>query len=72
MGLYDGIGITEEGSTYEVSKVLDNSPIILVVTPKGQSVTLCAEINGLKDFRNANVVGVVINSVSEKYYSLLK
>lgn len=72
MGLYDGIGITEEGSTYEVAKVLDNSPIILVVTPKGQSVTLCAEINGLKDFRNANVVGVVINSVSEKYYSLLK
>ena len=72
MGLYDGKGITEKGSTYEVSKVLDNSPIVLVITPKAQSVTLCAEINGLKDFRNANIVGVIINSVGEKYYRLLK
>lgn len=72
MGLYDGKGITEEGSTYEVSKVLDNAPIILVLTPKAQSVTLCAEINGLKDFKNANIVGVVLNAVSEKFYSLLK
>lgn len=72
MGLYDGIGITEEGSTYEVSKVLDNTPIILVITPKAQVATLCAEINGLKDFRDANIVGVVINSVGEKYYELLK
>ncbi|MGL5352685.1 MAG: cobyrinate a,c-diamide synthase [Clostridium sp.] len=72
MGLYDGKGITEEGSTYEVSKVLDNTPIILVLTPRAQTVTLCAEINGLKDFKNANIVGVVLNSVSEKFYSLLK
>ena len=72
MGLYDGKGITEKGSTYEVSKILDNAPIILVITPKAQSVTLCAEINGLKDFRNANIVGVIINSVGEKYYRLLK
>ncbi|MGL5086128.1 MAG: cobyrinate a,c-diamide synthase, partial [Clostridium sp.] len=72
MGLYDGKGITEEGSTYEVSKVLDNTPIILVLTPRAQTVTLCAEISGLKDFKNANIVGVVLNAVSEKFYSLLK
>lgn len=72
MGLYDGKGITEEGSTYEVSKILDNTPIVLVLTPKAQSVTLCAEINGLKDFKNANIVGVVLNAVSKKLYNLLK
>lgn len=72
MGLYDGKGITEEGSTYNVSKVLDNTPILLVITPKAQSVTLCAEINGLKDFKNANIVGIVLNAVSEKFYNLLK
>lgn len=72
MGLYDGKGITEVGSTYNVSKVLDDAPIVLVITPKAQSVTLCAEINGIKNFRNANIVGIILNCVSEKYYTMLK
>lgn len=72
MGLYDGIGAGVEGSTYEVSKLLGNMPIILVLSPKGQSASICAEINGFRDFKNANIVGVVLNSVSEKYYNLLK
>ena len=54
-------GLDEKCSTYSVSKVLDNLPILLVITPKAQSVTLCAEINGIKDFKNANIVGVVLN-----------
>ena len=72
MGLYDGIGAGEEASTYHISKILDNIPIILVITPKGQSSTICAVIKGLKEYRNANVAGIVLNSVSEKYYKLLK
>lgn len=72
MGLYDGRGLDEECSTYSVSKVLDNAPILLVITPKAQSVTLCAEINGLKNFRNVNIAGIVLNCVSEKFYKLLK
>lgn len=72
MGLYDGIGITEECSTYSISKTLNNAPILLVISPKAQSTTLCAEINGIKDFRNANIIGVVLNSISESYYNLLK
>lgn len=72
MGLYDGIGAGEKASTYDVSRILGNMPIVLVMSPKGQSSTLCAEINGLKDYRNANIVGVVLNSVSQKYYDLLK
>lgn len=72
MGLYDGIGAAEKASTYEVSKLLGNMPIILIMSPKGQSTSLCAEINGFKNYRNANIVGVVLNSISEKYYNLLK
>jgi cobyrinic acid a,c-diamide synthase len=72
MGLYDGIGVSEKASTYEVSKVLGNLPIILVLSPKGQSVSICAEINGFKNYRDANIVGIVLNSTSEKYYNLLK
>lgn len=72
MGLYDGKGITDDYSTYSVSKVLDNAPIVLVITPKAQSLTICAEINGIKNFRDANIIGVVLNNVSDKYYILLK
>ncbi len=72
MGLYDGIGASEKASTYEVSKILGDMPIVLVLSPKGQSASICAEINGFKNYRNANIVGVVLNSVSEKYYNLLK
>ena len=72
MGLYDGVGISEKASTYDVSRILGNMPIILVLSPKGQSSTICALINGLKDYRNANIAGIILNSVSEKYYKLLK
>ncbi|MBN1056273.1 cobyrinate a,c-diamide synthase [Clostridium botulinum] len=72
MGLYDGVGATTQSSTYDISKNLGNMSIILVLSPKGQSSTLCAEINGLKNYRHANIVGVVLNCISEKYYKLLK
>ncbi|HCW53369.1 MAG TPA: cobyrinate a,c-diamide synthase [Clostridium sp.] len=72
MGLYDGVGISTKASTYDVSRILGNMPVILVISPKGQSSTLCAVIQGLRDYRNANIVGIVLNCVSEKYYKLLK
>lgn len=72
MGLYDGKGLTEECSTYSISKVLDDVPIILVITPKAQSITLCAELNGIKEFKKANIAGVILNCISEGYYNLLK
>ena len=72
MGLYDGVDISTKASTYDVSRILGDMPIILVISPKGQSSTLCAVIQGLRDFRNANIAGIVLNCVSEKYYKLLK
>ena len=71
MGLYDGKGIDSQYSTAHVSKVL-NLPILLVITPKAQSATLCAELNGLLNFEKVNVAGVVFNNISENYYKLLK
>lgn len=72
MGLYDGVGITEKGSTYNISNMLGDIPIVLVLTPKAQVATLAAEINGIKNFKNANIIGVVFNSVSSSFYQLLK
>ena len=72
MGLYDGVSITEKGSTYNISNMLGDIPIVLVLTPKAQVATLAAEINGIKNFKNANIIGVVFNAVSSSFYQLLK
>jgi cobyrinic acid a,c-diamide synthase len=71
MGLYDGLGYDSKYSTYHLSKVLD-LPIILVITPKAQSNTICAELFGLLNYEKANIKGVVLNNISEGYYQLLK
>lgn len=71
MGLYDGKGISDKYSTYHVSKVL-NVPVILVISPKAQSNTLCAELKGIQDYKNVNISGIVLNNITENYYKLLK
>lgn len=71
MGLYDGLGYDSDYSTYHLSKVL-NIPILLVITPKAQSNTICAELMGLFNYENANIKGVVLNNITEGYYRLLK
>ncbi len=71
MGLYDGKGITPEYSTAHIAKVL-KLPVVLVLSPKAQVATLCAEINGMINFERINIVGVILNNISEEYYKLLK
>lgn len=71
MGLYDGKGIDTSYSTYNVSKVLD-LPVILVLSPKAQVATLCAEINGIVSFKHADIRGIILNNITESYYKLLK
>ena len=71
MGVYDGKGIDTDNSTYHLSKVLD-LPIILVLSPKAQVATLCAEINGIVNFKDANIKGIILNNITESYYDLLK
>jgi len=71
MGLYDGKGIDSKYSTAHVAKTL-NLPVVLVISPKAQSATLCAEINGIINFENINVAGIILNNIKEGYYNLLK
>lgn len=71
MGLYDGLGYDSKYSTYHLSLVL-NIPIILVITPKAQSNTICAELIGLLNYEKANIKGVILNNISEGYFQLLK
>lgn len=71
MGLYDGRGITTEYSTAHLAKTL-NLSVVLIISPKAQCATLCAEINGIMNFEDANIVGVILNNISESYFKLLK
>lgn len=71
MGLYDGRGIDTENSTSHMARVL-GLPVLLVITPAASVATLCAEINGILNYENVNIVGIVFNNLSESYYMLLK
>ncbi|WP_032121516.1 cobyrinate a,c-diamide synthase [Clostridium amazonitimonense] len=71
MGLYDGKGIDNMYSTAHVAKTL-GLPVVLVISPKGQSITLCAELNGIKNFDDINIGGVILNNITENYYKILK
>ena len=66
MGLYDGVGgSTDKASAWHIADTLD-IPVILVVRPKGASLTLAAEIKGLKDFRdNSHIKGIILNNCSD-------
>ncbi len=72
MGFYDGIaGVTDEASANHVSRVLD-IPVILVVDVKGVSLTLCSIINGLKNFKENNIKGVILNNCSKMMYEMYR
>jgi cobyrinic acid a,c-diamide synthase len=62
MGFYDGLGGTrDQASAWHVADTLD-LPVLLVVRPKGASLTLAAQIQGLQRFRaNSHIVGILLN-----------
>ena len=66
MGLYDGVGgNTDRASAWHVADTLD-LPILLVVRPKGASLTLAAQIKGLQAFRpDSHIRGIILNDCKE-------
>ena len=72
MGFYDGQGLTTRASAWELAHTLD-LPVVLVVQPKGASVTLAAQIRGLLAFRPcSHLAGVILNHCPEKLYRMLR
>ena len=80
MGYYDGVNGTDEASAYQVAETLD-VPVILLVKPQKNLLTLAAQIKGMLLFRmsmglkkypgTSMIAGVVINECSEKLYKKL-
>lgn len=72
MGFYDGQGLTTRASAWELADTL-TLPVLLVVQPKGASITLAAELQGLLQFRMpSHIVGILLNDCSESLYKTLR
>ncbi len=71
MGLFDGIGSSEEGSTAAVAKHL-NLPVVLVVDASGQAASIAALVNGfLRHDPALKIAGVVLNQVNTSRHRAL-
>ena len=72
MGFYDGLGGTSDtASAWHLADTL-GLPVLLVVQPKGASLTLAAQIKGLQAFRSpSHLAGVLLNDCSPHLYALL-
>lgn len=73
MGLYDGSGDKEDGSTAHLAKLLD-SPVILIVDSGSVSTSAAALVLGYKEFdKSLALKGVILNNIaSPSHYSNMK
>ncbi|HJL69220.1 MAG TPA: AAA family ATPase, partial [Prochlorococcaceae cyanobacterium Gl_MAG_24] len=73
MGLFDGIGTSELGSTAAVARHL-GLPVVLVVDASGQAGSIAALVKGFRDHdRQLKLAGVVLNRInSNRHKELLK
>jgi len=72
MGYYDGLGgASDKASAWHTAEVL-GLPALLVVRPKGASLTLAAQIRGILAYRTpSRIAGVLLNDCTESLYKLL-
>ena len=72
MGFYDGLGgVSDRTSAWHLADTL-GLPVLLVVEPKGQSLTLAAELNGLVNFRTpSHIAGILLNNCTARMHALL-
>ena len=61
MGYYDGVNNTDTASAYALAR-LTGSPVVLVVSPKGSSLTLAAQLRGIRTFRAESAIAALILS----------
>ena len=72
LGFYDGLGgVSDRASAWHLADTL-GLPVLLVVEPKGQSLTLAAELKGLVNFRTpSHIAGILLNNCTARMHALL-
>ncbi len=73
MGLYDGIGATDRGSTAHIAKLL-HAPVVLVLDASSMAGSVAALVKGfVVHDPDVEVAGVVLNNVgSERHEAVLR
>ena len=72
MGYYDGVNGTHEASAWQMADAA-GLPAVLVVRPKGISLTLAAQLQGMLDFRApSHIAGVLFTDCRPMLYAHLK
>lgn len=72
MGFYDGLGgVSDRASAWHLADTL-GLPVLLMAEPKGQSLTLAAELKGLVNFRTpSHIAGILLNNCTARMHALL-
>ena len=72
MGYYDGIAGTSNASAYTVSEWLQ-TPVLLMISPKGMGCSLGAICKGFQNFRTPNQIkGILLNQIRPNMYAYYK
>lgn len=71
MGFYDGRKGTDQASAWAVTDAAD-IPVVLVLRPRGASLTLAAQVRGLLGFRSpSHIAGLLLNDCKPSLYAHL-
>lgn len=72
MGFYDGLGTSSDCSAYSVANIT-NTPVLLVINPKGMGNSVGAVCSGFLNYRkNNNISGVILNGIKPSMYEYYK
>ena len=72
MGFYDGLsGTRTEASSWHLSQVTQ-TPVVLVVSCAGKSLSLAAQVQGYQRFLPNQIAGVLLNHASAHAYPMYK
>ena len=72
MGYYDGIGMGEKASAYQLARTT-GTPAVLVADMKGKALSAAATVAGMMALRQpSGIAGVILNRVSPMLYPRLK
>lgn len=72
MGFYDGVNGTHRASAWQVAETA-GLPVVLVVRPRGISLTLAAQVRGLLDFRSpSHLAGILLTDCKPMLYDHLR
>lgn len=72
MGLYDGLGFTDDSFSANHIARVTKTPEILVMSVGGKSLSLLAELSGYLNYTENNIKGVILNQCSSGMYPVYR